>query len=68
VAVPAKMGSKADLPDSLAEEVKKLKELFWVGRDKLKSICERFGQELQEGLEANGRNIVRLDTDSISSP
>lgn len=46
-----------NLPDGLQQELRRLDELFWVGTDKLKEISDRFGEELAEGLEEEGRNI-----------
>jgi hexokinase len=42
---------------SLTQAVSKLDSEFWVSRDKLKQICTRFQQELEEGLAENGGNI-----------
>lgn len=48
----------ADLPQELSDELDKLDEDFWVGPQKLKEITNRFVEELNEGLEEDGRNIV----------
>jgi hexokinase len=45
------------LSTSLSEAVEKLESEFWVSRDKLKQICARFQEELEQGLVENGRNI-----------
>lgn len=50
----------ADLPQELSDELDKLDEEFWVGSKKLKDITDRFVEELNEGLEEDGRNIVGL--------
>ena len=42
--------------------MQKLEKLFWVDRDKLKSISKSFGEELEEGLQADGKNIVCLES------
>ena len=51
------MGSIATTTEGLEKELKELEKLFWVSTDKLKSITKRFQEELEEGLEANGKNI-----------
>ena len=51
------MGSNAAASDDLQKELKDLEELFWVSKGKLKDIVKRFQAELEEGLEANGKNI-----------
>lgn len=48
----------ADLPQELSGELDKLDKEFWVGPQKLKDITDRFVEELNEGLEEDGRNIV----------
>ena len=45
------------VPSELVQAVEKLDQSFWVSREKLKAICDRFQKELEEGLEENGRNI-----------
>ena len=57
--------SPAGLPDPLAEEIERLDKLFRVDRERLKSISQRFREELEEGLEADGKNIACLES-SIS--
>ena len=47
----------AELTEQLTEEFENLERQFWVSKEKLKEISQRFEQELQDGLEANGRNI-----------
>ena len=47
----------AELSEQLAKEFEDLERQFWVSKEKLKEISERFEQELQDGLEVNGRNI-----------
>lgn len=42
---------------SLDEAVESLDTLFWVSQDKLKEICQRFQEELEEGLAEDGCNI-----------
>jgi hexokinase len=51
------MGSDTDMSLSLERHLEELEELFWVSKEKLRIISRRFREELEEGLEANGRNI-----------
>ena len=51
------MGSISPASNDLQKELTELEDLFWVSREKLKAIVKRFQQELEEGLEANGKNI-----------
>ncbi len=51
------MGSIAGSSGDLQKELKELEDLFWVSKEKLKDIVRRFQEELEEGLEANGKNI-----------
>ena len=68
------IGNHDGLSDELEREIQRLDELFWISREKLKAISERFEEELVEGmityllclilfltklgLQENGRNIV----------
>lgn len=47
-----------DLPKELQTELKKLEDDFTVDTKQLKSITSRFREELREGLEEHGKNIV----------
>lgn len=46
------------LSGELQVELEKLEELFTVNTEKLKQITKRFQEELEEGLQENGKNIV----------
>jgi len=46
-------GHLANLEGDLAEEMKRLDELFMVDKKKLKEISQRFGEELEEGMYWN---------------
>jgi hexokinase len=46
------------LPFELRRELERLQEEFWVSTEKLKEISQRFEQELQDGLDKYGANIV----------
>jgi hypothetical protein len=47
----------------LKRELESLEDQFHVSSQKLKQISERFEEELKEGLEADGANIVSLARD-----
>jgi hexokinase len=53
-------GPLGQLSPQLQEEFDTLKEKFTVDTAKLKEIIHRFEEELKEGLEKDGTNIVRL--------
>ena len=40
----------ADVPKDLLQEIKRLEELFTVGKTKLKAITEHFISELDKGM------------------
>lgn len=40
----------ADLSPELEKEMERLDKEFWVSSDKLKSIVQRFKEELEEGV------------------
>ncbi|ETN42290.1 uncharacterized protein HMPREF1541_04231 [Cyphellophora europaea CBS 101466] len=42
---------------NLADAIERLDQLFSVNQKTLKEICQRFQEELEDGLAANGRNI-----------
>lgn len=44
-----KLGSMADVPKELADQIKRLEDLFIISQDKLKEITERFKNELIKG-------------------
>ena len=46
------------LDGQLAHEMKRLDDMFWIGRQKLKQIVKRFDEELHEGLQDDKGNIV----------
>ena len=52
------MGSMTSLSPELRHELKCIGEQFTVDTAKLKAISERFQEELLEGLERDGGNIV----------
>lgn len=51
------MGDADGDGDRLANQLKSLERVFWVSKEKLKQISQRFEEELQDGLQENGRNI-----------
>lgn len=44
------LGSKADIPKDLLNEVRKLEEIFTVDTKKLKDITDHFVSELAKGM------------------
>lgn len=50
------------LPADLHDELTRLEQDFKVDARKLKEIIKRFEEELREGLDRNGANIVRLES------
>lgn len=46
------------LDGQLAHEMKRLDDMFWIGRQKLKQIVKGFVEELDEGLQDDEGNIV----------
>lgn len=44
------LGSKADIPKDLLNEVRKLEEIFTVDTSKLKEITDHFVTELAKGM------------------
>lgn len=55
--VEADMRSVQGLSKDLEDHLLQLEQLFWVSKEKLKTISKHFQEELEEGLEANGQNI-----------
>ena len=53
-------GSSTDLPKDLAEQIKRLEDMFTVPKEKLKQITDHFVKELTKGLTVEGGSIVRL--------
>ena len=53
------LGSMADMPRDLKEQIDKLEELFQVSTSKLKEISSHFTSELERGLSKEGGTIVR---------
>jgi hexokinase len=49
-----------NLSPELKKELQDLEEQFEVDKAKLKEIVVRFGEELVEGLQKDGANLVRL--------
>lgn len=52
------LGSMADMPRDLKEQIEKLEELFVVSTAKLKEISEHFVNELERGLSQEGGTIA----------
>ncbi|OAG42666.1 hypothetical protein AYO21_02949 [Fonsecaea monophora] len=46
-----------DLPEKLGEELRRLEQLFTVDTATLKKITDRFGEELEDGLQKHGSNV-----------
>jgi len=44
------IGSMADVPKDLLDQINRLEELFTVPQEKLKQITERFKAELTKGI------------------
>lgn len=44
------VGSMADVPKDLLQEIKRLEELFTVDKAKLKAITDHFVKELEKGM------------------
>ena len=53
-----------NLSPALKRELENIEAHFDVGKDKLKEISRRFEEELREGLERHGSNIVRIPPQS----
>lgn len=49
---------KDRLPENMKNELEDLERQFTVDKQKLKDITKRFQEELEEGLQENGKNIV----------
>ncbi|KAI1384980.1 uncharacterized protein F4822DRAFT_416934 [Hypoxylon trugodes] len=52
------MNDLEDISPSLRKELAEIESQFNVTGEKLKQISERFEEELREGLENEGSNIV----------
>ena len=52
------LGSFADMPTDLKNQIDKLEELFLVPTAKLKEISDHFVSELERGLSKEGGTIV----------
>lgn len=52
------LGSMADMPRDLKEQIEKLEEQFVVSTEKLKHISDHFVNELEKGLSEQGGSIV----------
>ena len=52
------LGSMADMPKDLKEQIDKLEDMFVVPTDKLKKISDHFVGELEKGLSEQGGSIV----------
>lgn len=52
------LGSMADMPRDLKEQIEKLEEHFVVSTEKLKHISDHFVKELEKGLSEQGGSIV----------
>ena len=55
------------LDAELADEMRKLEQMFWIDQQKLKEIVKQFEVELDEGLKENNKNIVRSSTSCLHS-
>lgn len=53
-------GSKADIPQDLLNEIKRLEDLFTVDTQTLKKITDHFISELAKGMATRRRN--KFDT------
>ena len=51
------VGSMADVPENMLEQIKKLEETFTVGKEKLQEITDHFVTELAKGTHCNLRTI-----------
>ncbi|KAF2097559.1 putative hexokinase HXK1 [Rhizodiscina lignyota] len=66
--VEGKMDNLDSLSRDLRTEIERLDELFWVSGETLKAISKRFQEELDEGLQENGRNIAMYLTWVLGFP
>ncbi|KAF1950296.1 hypothetical protein CC80DRAFT_529005 [Byssothecium circinans] len=53
----SELQAMADMSPELEKEMERLDQAFWVSGEKLKEIVQRFREELDEGLQENGKNI-----------
>jgi hexokinase len=56
--VTSLLGSMADMPRDLKEQIERLEELFVVPTSKLNEITDHFVKELEKGLSKEGGSIV----------
>jgi hexokinase len=52
------LGSMADMPRDLKDQIDKLEEQFLVPTEKIKHISDHFVAELKKGLSEEGGSIV----------
>ena len=62
------LGSFADVPKHLLEEISNLENLFIVSKEKLKEVTDHFVNELAKGLSKEGGNIPMNPTWVMSYP
>jgi hexokinase len=61
------LGSFADMPTDLKEQIEKLEEAFTIPTAKLKEISEHFLGELKRGLSKEGGTIVGLNASGTTN-
>jgi hexokinase len=60
------LGSFADMPTDLKEQIEKLEEAFTIPTTKLKEISDHFLGELKRGLSKEGGTIVGRNASDIT--
>ncbi|KAF2671201.1 hexokinase [Microthyrium microscopicum] len=64
----AKVSSRADCPDNILDQIKRLEELFTVETEQLKAITKHFVDELNQGLTVEGGDIPMVPTWCMGKP
>ncbi|CAD6504221.1 BgTH12-05955 [Blumeria graminis f. sp. triticale] len=64
----SELGSMADVPKDLLNEIRRLEDQFTVPKEKLKAITSHFVKELEKGLSVEGGSIPMNPTWCMSFP
>ncbi|THY17874.1 hexokinase [Aureobasidium pullulans] len=64
----SEMEKLPQLDAELADEMRKLEQMFWIDQQKLKEIVKQFEVELDEGLKENNKNIPMNITWVLGQP
>lgn len=59
------LGSMADVPKDLLDQINKLEDLFIVDAQKLKEVTDQFVSELRRGLGQDDATIVRFSPPTL---